>query len=421
MPELRLGTRGPEVDRFHDYFTKWAASYAFLLGKRDAYYGSDEKRFTEELQKRLGVPITGRFGDLEASRTKYRWTGAATPPVVQRRKIWLVTSPGSGADFWVGPSWQLGRMVEGLEWNEPGRQSLAINHQPLAFVKGGYLGFLGGDPEFSYNEVIYSQYKALEAALDTNPDVQEAMRLLDQGVLVEKLELELWFSGYSQSADGMEDALEILFGDGGFKIPATGEIAGVGRYRALRKRINGLVQFGNPSTENTGIARKPRSAWMRPLVRNINADNDFYAKVPPSDTIRPPFYRIIVEAEMALPFFAHVLRIAVPVIMSYIPFLGLFGPLGQLAVAGMAGLNAGMPLLSSMFGQAASAGDDAVDAKLAALLSPLGILTNIPALIGLIAALPGLQRHGEYHLPMPEFNGRTGPQAAYDIIAGYRR
>ena len=55
------------------------------------------------------------------------------------------------------------------------------------------------------------------------------------------------------------------------------------------------------------------------------------------------------------------------------------------------------------------------------LLSPTGVLTNIPGLIQLIAALPGLQAHGEYHLPKSEFNGRTGIQVGCDIVAAFRR
>lgn len=437
MTELKRGSQGAEVGRWFDYFAGtatrkgWAASYSFLLGKRDLYYGADEESFTRELQRRLGVPQTGRFGDLEASRTGYRWTGTSAPPVVERRKIWIFTAPGSGADFTVGPSWQLGRMLEGLEFNEPGRQSLHINHQPLKFEKGGYLGFLGGNPEFSYVEVTFSQLKSLENCLDTNPDVQEALRLLEAGTPVERLELELWFSGYSQSADGMEDALEVLFGDGGFVHPGdkTRTPAAPGKYRALRSRINGVVQFGNPSKERTGIAGKRRPAWLAPLVRNVTATNDFYAEAP--DEIRRAFYAIIIQAELELPFFVHVLRIALPIILAWaatvIPFigplLGGFGPMVQLALGMISGLQgvSQSPLMGNMLGQADTGIDRDIDGRLLALLSPTGVLQNIPGLIALLAALPGLQAHGEYHLPKPEWGGRTGFQVGYDIVAAYRR
>jgi len=374
------------------------------------------------IQPFFDLPATG-VADAATQRALGVVEGPAPAPVLEHRKIWIFTAPGSGADWNVGPSFEVGEMVTGNRPGDPERRSLRINHQPLAFEKGGYLGVMGGDPTFSYVEVTYDEYRSLLHCLDVNPDVQEALRLLESGTPVDQLELELWFSGYSQSADGMEDALEVLFGDGGFVHPGdpTHTPSGPGKYRALRSRINGLIQFGNPSKDITGIARKVRPPWLKSLVRNVTNTGDFYAEVPATDHIRPPFYAIIIEAEMELPFFVHVLRVAVPVILSFTPVMGLFGPLGQLAVAGMTGLNTGMPLLSQFFGQAGAPGDEKVDADLEAVLAPMGILQNIPGLIGLIAALPGLQAHGEYHLPKPEHGGLTGIQVGYDIIAAFRR
>ncbi|MDP7703167.1 peptidoglycan-binding protein [Mycobacterium sp. TY815] len=401
MPELKIGSQGAEVLRFYDYFTRWAKSYANLLGKRDGYYGNDEARFTSELQRRLGLPITGRFGDVEANRTGYRWTGTATPPPAPvYRKIWLYSAPGSGGNWDQGPSFDLGNRCKDV---------LHINHQPISFQKGGYLGFMGGDPTYSYVDVTYDQYKSLEWLLDHNPDINDP-------------DVELWFSGYSQSADGMEDALEILFGDGGFRIPKTGEVVGPGKYRHLRSRINGLVQFGNPSTKGTGIARKVRPAWLDALVRNVNYDNDFYAVA--LDAIRPPMYAIIVQAEMELPFFVHVLRLAARIIPDWLTFLpiggmlggigGAFGPVAQLSVGAMTGLG-GNPALGQLMGMAGGAGDTKVDDDLYNLLKPTGVLSNIPGLSTLIGALPGLQAHGNYPFD-PVMMDR-----AYDHIAGFRR
>lgn len=409
MTELKLGSNGTEVGRFYDYFTKYSSSYAFLLGKRDLYYGNDEATFTKELQRRLGTPITGRFGDLEASRTGYRWTGTTTPPKAPPyRPIWIYTAPGSGADWWLGPSFDLGERC---------KKDLHFNHQPLAFTKGGYLGLMGGDATFSYVDVTYDQYKSLEYNLDHCPDLNDP-------------NVEFWFSGYSQSADGMEDALEILFGDGGFVIPKTGEVCGPGKYRHLRNRINGLVQFGNPSTKGTGIARKVRPAWLNALVRNINYDNDFYAVA--TDNIRPAMYAIIIEAEMELPFFVHVLRLAARIIPEWLTLGsgimgggllggllgggaggGPFGQLGQLVIGGMTGLG-GNPAFGQMLGMAGGAGDAKVDEDLYNLLKPTGVLSNIPGLIQLVAALPGLQAHGGYPFDPVMMN------RAYDVIAAFR-
>jgi hypothetical protein len=388
----KKGSSGPEIRAWQDWAYTHYKSYAGLIGAKDGYYGLGEVAFTTEMQRRLGLPQTGVFDLQTAQRVGFK----GVPPAPAYRKIWIYTAPGSGADWWLGPSFDLGNRCKDV---------LDLNHQPLSFAKGGYLGFLGGDPSFSYNEVTYDEYKSLEYNLDHNPDINDPA-------------VELWFSGYSQSADGMEDALEILFGDGGFVHPGdpTRTPSAPGKYRHLRDRINGVVQFGNPSTKGTGIARKVRPAWLDAKVRNVNYDNDFYAVVPESDKIRPPMYAIIVEAEMQLPFFVHVLRLAARIIPEWLGVLGgAFGPFSQLIIAGMAGLNVGMPLLGSMFGMAGGTGDTKVDDDLYNLLKPTGVLSNIPGIIGLIAALPGLQAHGGYSFD-PIMMDR-----AYEIVASFRR
>lgn len=422
MTELKIGTQGSEVLKFYDYFTKWATSYSFLLGTRDGYYGNNEAAFTKELQRRLGLPITGVFGDAEAVRTGYKFSSA---PPMKRRKIWIYTSPGSGASWDIGPSFELGRLCADI---------LKLNHQPVSFQKGGYLGLLGGDSRFSYLDVIWDQCKSIEWLLDNNPDVREAytqarveaeklmpgveINSLSDSTLAQiasKLEFETHFSGYSQSADGVEEALEYLFGDPGYVHPGdkTSTLSS-GKYRLLRHCVKLVVQFGNPSTKGTGIARKTRSDWLDKKVRNVNKADDFYAKVPSGDKIRPAFYAIIIEAETELPFFAHVLRIAVPIILQYVaPIAGFFGPLGQIAVASLAGLNAGLPLLTGMFGYAGSEKDKEIDDRIINILKPTGILQNVPGLIQLIGQLPGLQHHGEYF--------KDDIKQAYDHIASFRR
>ena len=315
------------------------------------------------------------------------------PPILPNpafRNIWFYSAPGSGADWWVGPSFEVG------EWC---KSVLGINHQPIGFPKGGYMGLLGGDPGLSYNEVIHEQYLSLKHLLDTNEHVQRALR--DPA----KTDIEFWFSGYSQSADGMEDALEKLFGDGG-------------PYAALRHRINGVIQFGNPSKKGTGIARKVRPLWLDLLVRNITTKGDFYAEA--ADDIRPLFYQEIVRAETSISFAGHIATIVVPVLLN------LGGSIFGLQLGGMFNitslLGAGTGgLVSTALRDAESHGHEEVDQKLIELLSLKGILTNIPALIGLLGALPGIQTHGEYHLPKPEFGGKTGIDVGRGIVAAFRR
>lgn len=401
MTELKIGTQGQQVFKFYDYFTKWATSYSFLLGSRDGYYGNNEANFTRELQRRLGLPITGVFSDAEAVRTGFKFSSA---PPMKRRKIWIYSSPGSGANWDVGPSFELGNMCADV---------LKLNHQPVYFQKGGYLGLLGGDSNFSYLEVIWDQCKSIEYLLDNNPDCQEALKQAADGVSKEKIEFECHFSGYSQSADGVEEALEYLFGDPGYIHPGDKtKTPSTGKFKSIRDSVKLVVQFGNPSTKGTGIARKTRSDWLDKKIRNVNKADDFYAKV--NDDIRPAFYAIIIQAETELPFFAHVLRIAVPIILQYVaPIAGFFGPLGQITIASLAGLSAGLPLLSGMFGYAGSEKDKEIDDKIINILKPTGVLQNIPGLIKLIASLPGLQHHGEYF--------EADVREAYDHIASFRR
>lgn len=324
----------------------------------DPNYSSTLTGIVKEFQSRTGLPVTGVMN--AESQKRLGIVTNSSPPQPAYRKIWFYSAPGSGASWWVGPSFEVG------EWC---KNVLHINHQPIGFPMGGYLGLMGGDPTFSYNEVIAAEGAELERLLDSNPDINDP-------------DVEFWFSGYSQSADGMEDALVRLFGDGG-------------KYRHLRSRINGVIQFGNPSKRDTGIARKVRPEWLYALVHNLNHPNDFYAEAP--DAIRPPFYKLIVEAETELPFFVHVMKVALPVI-SGLPFIGPFlAPVMAI----------GQPLMGLINGP-----DEPVDKQLVALLSAQGVLTHIPDLLQLVGALPGIAAHGDW-----------GPfvAPACDIVAGFRR
>lgn len=406
MTVLKKGSSGPEVFRFYDYFTKWAKSYAFLLGRRDGYFGNDEDTFVRELQRRLQVPITGQFGDVEASRTGYRWLGDTAPPADQPKlPIWHYNAPGSGATTFQGPAFQTAARAE---------REFRHHNQPIGYPMGGYLGLMGGPPDLSYNDVIHALDVELERLLWSNPDVLDAMerRRLDATAAVA---VELWFEAYSQSADGIRRSVNRLFGDGG-------------PFAMLRDRINGLILFGDPGTPKTGISRLTYPAWLEALVREVNYSNDFYAIAP--DNIRPAMFGIIVEAEMELPFFVHVLRLAARIIPDWLTFLpiggmlgglgglmgkgGPFGTLATLSVGAMTGLG-GNPALGQLMGMAGGGGDQEVDDKLYDLLKPTGILANIGGLIQLVGALPGLQAHGGYEFD-PAMMDR-----AFDVIARFRR
>ena len=382
MPELKRGYQGPLYGPWFDWAFRKYSKLQGLLGRNDGYFGTDEERWVFALQANLGIVQDGVFGDRTAAAAGYTWPGAAAPPLVlERRPIWKYSAPGSGAPGNVGPAFLLGERC---------KRELRINHQIIDYPIGGYLGLMGGPPDLSYNDVIELLYQSLRRLLGANPDVQRAMaaRRVDRQA---RVDVELWIDGYSQSADGVRRAAARLFGPGG-------------EYELIRDRINGLVLFGDPGTPVTGISRMKYEPWLEQLVTDINYPNDFYAIAP--DKIRGAMFGIITEAEMSLPFFVHVLRLGARIIPDWLTFLpiggmlgqiggGMFGPLAQLSVGMMTGLN-GNPLMGQMMGMAGSATDAAIDQQLYELLRPTGVLASIPDMIGLIGALPGLQAHGGY-------------------------
>ncbi|WP_142254096.1 peptidoglycan-binding protein, partial [Mycobacterium sp. NS-7484] len=137
---LRIGSsdaRGDDVTHWQRWARSYAESYANLMGPVDGYYGNSDAEFTREMQRRLvaaghAIPITGVFDEATAALVGY--AGITAEP---RRKIWIYTAPGSGADWWAGPSFELG------EWC---KKVLKLNHQPVGYPKGGYLGLMGGPP-----------------------------------------------------------------------------------------------------------------------------------------------------------------------------------------------------------------------------------------------------------------------------------
>jgi hypothetical protein len=328
--------------------------------------------------------------------------GAATPPPPPPpayRPIWIYSAPGSGAAWWLGPPFDVGQWCKDV---------LHLNHQPVNFPIGGYMGLMGGDPGLSYNEVIAAEGASLEWLLDNNPDVQKAMTALRADTHA-PVDVELWFTAYSQSADGMEDALVRLFGDGG-------------KYALIRGRINGTLMFGNPSRQpgptkvgnnppGWGIARKIRPQWLQDITWSITATSpmgpDFYAAC--DDEIRPLFYSEIVQAETSMSFAEHIVKIIIPVLLN------LFGGLGSLLTGGLGGL------LGPVIASADQKASEDVDRKIIDLFTVQGILTNIPALFKLLFALGGIQTHGSYNDPHDEFGGRTGVQVACDAVASFRR
>lgn len=405
---LKLGSQGQLINQLDAKLKARYSKIAFEVDgvtplKEDGYFGRGEKQTIERWQFNSHRPITGMVTEEEFNLI----LGKTSAPVLTKQRVGATfyTMPGSGADWTVGPAFQVGLYAERVH---------GIRHQGVQFAQGGYLGFMGGDATLSYIASNFDMFKSLEFLLETNPDVVKALAQIEAGVPLSKIQLELFFSAYSKSADGLEDALVWLFGDGE-------------RFERLRSFVKLVLNFGNPSRAKNaksgvpgwnpagwGISRKIRPAWLNRVVVSITNPMDFYACVPDSDDIRPPFYAEIVEASAQLPYFAHLLNIGIKVAMNALPIfgplLGGFGPAATSLLGIGAGLSTtGMSLLGGLMGAAGQAEYDTdADAKIIALLSMQGIFTHLDDLFGLVGALPGLQNHGMYESPFAELGNRSG-------------
>lgn len=378
--------------------------YTRLLGPLPTntdVFGARAQAWQEEYQRRTEQPVNGVVSDGDLAALKI---------VLPHRPIWCYSAPGSGVPWNVGPPFDLG------EWC---KLVLNLNHQPVGYDIGGYMGLMGGDPKYSYNDIIAQEAAELERLLWLNPDLLASLskRQADpNAVLVNGIDVELWFFCYSQSADGMKRAVEKLFGPGG-------------PFELIRDRVNGVVAFGDPSKPGTGIARLVYvpADWVTALTTSITNETptpDFYAEA--ADAIRPLFFEWITRANTSLSFVEYSAKIIIPALLNLVaPFLaampGLTGLSSPLAVPVLAGFTGVAPGLMSTLIGGVLATDEEPDPKLIEFLSVQGILTNAPALIGLLLATPGIAVHGDYYATKDEFGGRSGFQVGQDVIAAFRR
>ncbi|OBS02507.1 hypothetical protein A9W98_14545 [Mycobacterium gordonae] len=395
MP-LELGDRNETVRRWRQVMDAMFHGYGRTLGPLDPNtdeYGPRAVSWQKEYQFR-----TGQAPSREAANGIVSDQDLIDLKIVRpHRPIWCYSAPGSGVPWWVGPPFDLGEWCKAV---------LNLNHQPVGYPIGGYLGFMGGDPSLSYNDVIAAEDAELERLISLNPDLNDP-------------NVEFWFFSYSQSAEGMKRSAARLFGDGG-------------RYAHLRPRINGVIAFGDPtrkpgptkvgnSPPGAGISNWTAPAWLESLtwsITNQSPTPDFYAAC--TSKIARLAYEVIVRAETELPFVIYLGQIAIPALLNLIaPFAGsLTSPLALPILSGAAGLPVAAlaPIVGGITGSS-----EQPDPELIKTLTVQGLLTSIPDLIGLLVALPGIGVHGDYYAPKDEFGGRSGFQVGCDIVAGFRR
>lgn len=406
---IKLGDANDTVLRWRQVMNAmFGGLYTRLMGPLPVdtnQFGPQAREWQQEFERRTGQIVDGVVSDQDLLDLKI---------VRPHRKIWIFTAPGSGAPWWIGPPFDLGEWCKAV---------LNINHQPVGYPIGGYLGLMGGDPAFSYLDVCAALDAEYERLLDTNPDVQEAMAIRANDWTA-PVEVEIWVSGYSQSADAFKRAVQRLFGPGG-------------KYERLRDRINGIIVLGDPTARGgrTKVGNTPPGRgiaagivtfdpWLENLVWNITNQSptpDFYACT--TDKIRPLFYEWFIRADTELPFVIYTAQIIIPALLNLIaPFLGglagLGSPLALPILAGATGAPAGVlaPIVGGVLGST-----EKPNPELIKLLSIQGLLTSAPDLIALLMAVPGVGVHGDYYAPKPEFGGRSGVQVACDIVAGFHR
>lgn len=368
----------------------------------------------------------------------------APPAAVKVTDTHFISSPGSGADWWVGPSYEVGKFLE----------TRGVQHWPLGYPKGGYFGLMGGDSAQSYIDTIrledVEQERRIREDILARYGVKVAAGefVTDEHVARLPAALKIIVSGYSQSADGIIRSIARLFGDGGV-------------FAKLRKFLKAILVFGNPARQGgatrygrtpkgTGISGYVAPAWLTPLIADVVTETpmapDFYACC--TSKIARMAYEVVIHAETETPFVVYLAKIAIPAMLNLLSgglaggagggllggILGgggglLGGLLGGGAGGGILGGvlgNAAVPMLAGATGMSGSAltplvgmafgGGDEPPQELVNMLSLQGLLTNLPELIALLLALPGIQTHGEYHLPKDEFGGRTGIQVGCDLM-----
>jgi hypothetical protein len=423
LPPQKIGDSDPTISDAKVYLRKF--SYGKLLDDSDTYTAEFAKvlrdfapRRNDQIKKKVAPfesdPYVNTAGIYDwAMKIAVGVLGhpsPASPPAPKWRPIFFFSAPGSGANNLVGPSNDVGMRCQ---------DELGINHRRLNFPIGGYLGLLGGDPGLTYLEVITAEKEDLRVQIRQAIEETKAHYGDDWYKVI-----EFWFSGYSQSADGMVKAVWELFGDGG-------------EFAWLRGRINGIITFGNPCRQpgqtkigNTpkgwGIARDTTPAWLQALVVDVVTEQDMYATTE-DNTLLPLLYDWFIRAELTMGFIGFSAGILIPVITSYLGIAGsLFGGLFGDAGAKLIGMVTGtaLPFISQLVGTGATT-DPALDGfrkEFYDTLSAQGLLTagGIVKVFGSLKALAGLQAHGEYWMPKPEFGGRWGIWAGFDWIAAYR-
>lgn len=289
--------------------------------------------------------------------------------------ITVLTAAGTWAPWDIGYPADIGRALAS-EW-DPVMAELMGDEPRFRWQGIGYpaVGFLNPDPNTSYNESVQLGVteglrlaEIFSGGFGGFP-IRYTVEQVAAFTFADLRELPIDLVGYSQ---GAEVVIRIAI-----------ELA----RRGLRPRR--IVTVGSPcrppgptllgnNPPGSGISRLYTPAVLRPITTDIIRNKGEMYGCAPDSTYLPEFYGLFVQAEVSLPFAAAVFQFLTPYIAG-----------------GLGAVLAGNPFLAL----------GTVDLPKA--IRTAGVLTDFIA----------TQAHTSYHLPAPEFGGRTGIQAAVDALA----
>lgn len=288
--------------------------------------------------------------------------------------IRILTAAGTWAPWGVGYPADVGRALH-TEWDAVFAELMGETETPFKWRPIGYpaVGFLNPDPKTSYNEsVAIGVVEGLQILAEEFGPLPPVIYLdddLDDLELDELTVLEADGVGYSQ---GAEVIIRIAI-----------ELARRGlRFRRIVNfgspcRVPGPTLVGN-NPAGSGISRlyPPKCLW-RTICDIVRDKGEMYGCAK-DNTYLADFYGLFVQAEVSIPFATAALQWAMPYVAGGLGAVMSGNPFGVIKIIDL----------------------------------PKAIATA-----GQLIDFASTQAHTSYHLPAPEFGGRTGIQVGVDFLA----
>lgn len=285
--------------------------------------------------------------------------------------IRILTAAGTWAPWMVGYPADVGRALTS-EWDAVFAELLGETGPRFRWRPIGYpaVGFLNPDPNTSYNEsVALGVTEGLRILAEEFGELPPARFDADDLGAWEPIELDADLVGYSQGAEVViRIAIELL-------------------RRGLRPRR--IVTLGSPcrppgrtlvgnSPPGSGISRLYTPKALRRITCDIVRDKGEMYGCAKDNTYLAEFYGLFVKAEASMDFAAAALQWSMPYVAGGLGAVLSGNPFGVIKV-----------------------------------IDPAKAIATAGQLIDFAST----QAHTSYHLPAPEFGGRTGIQVAVDYLS----